>query len=232
MICRVIELIGMARPTPTPATAVLIPTTSPEAMTKAPPELPGLSAASVWMTSSTIRTLSPARVGRERPRALTTPAVTVPARPSGLPTATTSCPTLSCDASPNEAGTGVAPSVRSTARSERGSLPTTWNGTAVPSAKAAWPASALPTTCALVSKKPSFVNTTAEPAPAATVPSRRRRDTCKAATRGVKDSATETTTWEYASSAATSGVDVPAKVSVTPTSFLQTYIITDSVIAG
>ena len=36
-----------------------------------------------------MRTFSPARVGRERPRALTTPAVMVPANPRGLPTATT-----------------------------------------------------------------------------------------------------------------------------------------------
>ena len=46
-ICRVMPLMGMARPTPTPATAVLMPTTSPEATTSAPPEFPGFSAASV-----------------------------------------------------------------------------------------------------------------------------------------------------------------------------------------
>ena len=56
----------------------------------APPELPGLSAASVWITSSTIRAAVPSRVGSERPSALTTPAVTVPESPSGLPIATTS----------------------------------------------------------------------------------------------------------------------------------------------
>ena len=75
-----------------PATAVLIPTTRPAESASAPPELPGLSAASVWITSSTTRPARPLRVGSERPSALTTPAVTDPARPSGLPTATTSWP--------------------------------------------------------------------------------------------------------------------------------------------
>ena len=44
------------------------------------------------------------RAGMERPRALTTPAVTLPSRPSGLPTATTSEPTRSRSASPNVRG--------------------------------------------------------------------------------------------------------------------------------
>ena len=54
--------------------AVLMPTTSPAAVTSGPPELPGLSAASVWITLSISR---PERVRKERPSALTTPAVTV-----------------------------------------------------------------------------------------------------------------------------------------------------------
>ena len=43
--------IGIANPMPleSVATAVLIPTTAPEASTSGPPELPGLIAASVWM---------------------------------------------------------------------------------------------------------------------------------------------------------------------------------------
>src|SRR5438093_1598954 len=47
--------------------------TSPREVTNGPPELPGLSAASVWMTSSINR---PDCDLSERPRALTTPAVT------------------------------------------------------------------------------------------------------------------------------------------------------------
>ena len=55
MIRREVALIGTASPRPTPATAVLMPITRPCESASAPPELPGFSAASVWMTSSTIR---------------------------------------------------------------------------------------------------------------------------------------------------------------------------------
>jgi hypothetical protein len=68
-------------------TAVLMPTTSPCDETSGPPELPGLSAASVWMTSSISR---PERDRNDRPRAETTPVVTVDSKPSGLPMAMTS----------------------------------------------------------------------------------------------------------------------------------------------
>src|SRR4051794_25250597 len=75
---RVVALIGTARPRPMPATAVLMPTRKPRPSTSAPPELPGLSAASVWMTSSMMRVAPPERAGSERPSAETTPAVTEP----------------------------------------------------------------------------------------------------------------------------------------------------------
>ena len=81
----------------------------------------------------------PLRVGSERPRALTTPAVTDPASPSGLPTATTSWPTTRSSASPSVGGRGVTPSARSTARSDRGSAPTRVNGALVPSENSAVP---------------------------------------------------------------------------------------------
>ena len=55
-------------------TAVLMPTTSPCEDTSGPPELPGLSAASVWITSSIRR---PLRARSVRPSAETTPVVTV-----------------------------------------------------------------------------------------------------------------------------------------------------------
>ena len=73
-------------------TAVLMPTTSPCEDTSGPPELPGLSAASVWITSSISR---PDCARSERPSAETTPVVTVDSKPSGLPMAITSCPRLS-----------------------------------------------------------------------------------------------------------------------------------------
>ena len=91
-----------------PATAVLTPTTRCALVTSAPPELPGLSAASVWITSSIVRRVAPSRAGSERPSAETTPAVTEPANPCGLPIATTSWPTRRLSASPSTAGVQVA----------------------------------------------------------------------------------------------------------------------------
>jgi hypothetical protein len=67
--------------------AVFTPITSPRVFTSGPPELPGLRAASVWMTSSINR---PDCERSDRPSALTTPAVTVVSKPYGLPMATTS----------------------------------------------------------------------------------------------------------------------------------------------
>src|SRR3990170_1873141 len=76
MIRRLVSFIGTASPRPHPATAVLMPTTRHEESASAPPELPGLSAASVWITSSTTRAVRPSRGGRERAR---------PRRPPGPP---------------------------------------------------------------------------------------------------------------------------------------------------
>jgi hypothetical protein len=166
MIRRLVSLIGTARPRPQPATAVLMPTTRDDESASAPPELPGLSAASVWMTSSTTRAVRPSRVGSDRPSPLTTPAVTDPASPSGVPTATTSWPTRRVLASPSSAGGGVVSRARTTARSDSGSAPTTSTSDSDPSLNTARPRTARATTCALVSSRPSPVITTAEPAPA------------------------------------------------------------------
>src|SRR5215208_5574533 len=122
----------MAKPIPwaPPMIAVLIPTTLPEASASGPPELPGFIAASVWMTFSIRRPLSPLR---ERPRALTTPAVTLRWNPSGLPIATKSCPTTRFPASPRVAVVGSSSGVnRTTARSLGGSSPRTSAGTGDP----------------------------------------------------------------------------------------------------
>src|SRR6478735_8997098 len=78
MISCVVRLMGTASPRPTPATAVLMPITRPRLSANAPPEFPGLRAASVWITSSISRAAVRERAGMLRPRPLTTPAVTVP----------------------------------------------------------------------------------------------------------------------------------------------------------
>lgn len=67
--------------------AVAMPTTSPVELTRGPPLLPGLSAASVWIRSSIRR---PRSARKDRPRAETTPVVTVASKPSGAPMAMTS----------------------------------------------------------------------------------------------------------------------------------------------
>ena len=185
-----------------PATAVLTPTTRCALVTSAPPELPGLSAASVWITSSIVRRVAPSRAGSERPSAETTPAVTEPANPFGLPIATTSWPTRRLSASPSTAGRRSPSRVRSTARSVSGSAPVTSNGTSRPSTNEATPPRGGPprrpaTTCADVSRKPSAVSTIALPAPTATCsPSRRRPSTRRLATDGASASATPDTVRE------------------------------------
>ena len=197
MIRRVAVLIGTARPRPTPATAVLIPTTRPSPSASAPPELPGLSAASVCTTFSTKRTVAPDRVGSERPSAETTPAVTEPPNPCGFPIATTSWPTRSVSASPSSAGSSSAASVRRTARSESASVPTISTSHSRPSANDAMlPRAERWTTCAEVSMKPSGVTTTAEPPPSSVLPPRTRRATRRFATDEASRSATPVTTRE------------------------------------
>jgi hypothetical protein len=66
-----------------------MPTTSPRVLNSGPPELPGLTATSVWMKGTALSS------GSERPLALTTPAVTVFSKPKGEPMASTHSPTRS-----------------------------------------------------------------------------------------------------------------------------------------
>jgi hypothetical protein len=178
----------------------LIPTTRPSPAASAPPELPGFRAASVWITFSTIRIAEPDRVGSERPSAETTPAVTEPAKPFGLPIATTSWPTCSRSASPSSAATRSLGSVRSTARSESGSAPTTSTVSSRPSTNDATPRSVPATTWAEVSAKPSGVITTPLPPPSTRRLRPARRETRRFATDGASRRATSVTTREYASS--------------------------------
>src|SRR5687768_9331158 len=95
-------LDGMAKQIPCAIgmIAVFTPTTSPREVTSGPPEFPGFSAASVWITLSISR---PVRDRNERASELTTPAVTVALNPYGFPTATTSCPTRNEEESPSVA---------------------------------------------------------------------------------------------------------------------------------
>ena len=87
-------LEGMAKPMPTlPASAPLLlpvwiceltPMTLPSALISGPPELPGFSAASVWMAPEIV---APSGAWRLRCSADTMPVVSVWSRPKGLPIA-------------------------------------------------------------------------------------------------------------------------------------------------
>mmetsp|Transcript_50420 Transcript_50420/g.163348 ORF Transcript_50420/g.163348 Transcript_50420/m.163348 type:complete len:257 (+) Transcript_50420:286-1056(+) len=128
--------------------AVLMPTTREAESTSGPPELPGLSATSVCTMSSMSR---PSFARSERPLAETTPAETVDANPSGLPMATTSCPTRSASESPSVAN-GTEPGVcsRTSARSVATSRPTVVPRSTRPSVSVTLISDASPTTCALL----------------------------------------------------------------------------------
>ena len=105
--------------------------------TNAPPELPGLIAASVWIASITECwpvLWSPVVTGRSR--ALMMPVVTVPCSPSGEPMATTFWPTFRSFDDPSAIGVRPeTPWALTTAMSSAGSVPTTVNGTVRPSEK-------------------------------------------------------------------------------------------------
>src|SRR6202021_3014469 len=120
---------------PSVAIAELTPTNCPAMLTNAPPELPGLIAASVWMASSTVFWLpdSPV-VDTGRFIALTIPVVTVPSRPSGEPPAITGWPTRRLADDPRLIGVSPEmPCTRTTAISVVGSAPTTVNSAVQPS---------------------------------------------------------------------------------------------------
>ena len=90
---------AMAKPMPTlppdgEKIAVLTPMTLPRMSKVGPPELPRLIGASTWMKSS----YGPSPISR--PTAETMPAVTVPPRPNGLPTASTLSPGRTLPLSP------------------------------------------------------------------------------------------------------------------------------------
>src|SRR5690606_34077246 len=118
---------GTANPTPSLAPdsvkiETLIPMTSPSRLISAPPELPGLMAASVCTIATQAWPVDPQLVWST---AETMPWVTVEARPQGLPTAIAICPTRGLEVS-NFAGGRPEGSAWMTAMSTSGALPRTW----------------------------------------------------------------------------------------------------------
>ena len=117
------ELIGIANPTPsTPSPdsfKVLIPITWPLLFTKAPPLLPELIAASVWIATY----LLPSSSKTSRFTALTIPAVTLLSKPKGLPIAIANSPTWTLSESPSSAAVKPVLSIFITAKSVWESVP-------------------------------------------------------------------------------------------------------------
>jgi hypothetical protein len=85
--------MGMAKPIPVASArmAVLMPITSPFSLSKGPPELPGLIAASVCKKSTRLSGIP--TCAEERAKVLIIPRVTVLFKPTGLPTAIAQSPT-------------------------------------------------------------------------------------------------------------------------------------------
>src|ERR1041384_6146300 len=127
-----------------------MPTSSPAAFTSAPPELPGLIDASVWIAwydTEDARRDSPGTV-TFRSRADTMPVVTVPCSPDGEPMAITASPTFTEPESAHLIGVRPeAPETCSTARSEEASVLTTVAGSSQPSLNftVIWPPAEAPT---------------------------------------------------------------------------------------
>ena len=177
----VADWVPVELPPAVEAMAVLMPTTSPLELIRAPPELPGLMAASVWMASTTAVGLedccelpkgscdcSPPRV-IARFTALTMPALTDPSRPSGLPMARTVSPTCRSALLPSVAGVRpVTSCALMTARSLAGSRPTTSASARLPSENVTViepPFSLSAATWLLVRMRPSLLSTMPEPWP-------------------------------------------------------------------
>src|SRR6476469_9399019 len=173
----------MAKPTPmepawlpsedcdNEAIAELIPMTAPFMSTSAPPELPGLMAASVCTALITVSCDCPAasaspEVRTGRFRAETMPDVTVAERPSGEPIATTGWPTARSAELPSVAGVRPeTPSALITARSSVAVVPTKLAVAVVPSLNRTSRSVAPATTWLLVRMRPSAVRITPEPSP-------------------------------------------------------------------
>src|SRR4029450_338333 len=139
--------------------AVLTPITSPDVSNAGPPELPLFTGASIWMKSS----YGP--LPMSRPEAETMPAVTVPPRPNGLPTASTQSPIRGLLSDSLEDGGDLRPSTLISARSVRGSVPITFAGKVLASSLVTSTLSAPSTTWLLVTAKPSGEMKKPEPCP-------------------------------------------------------------------
>ena len=161
---------GTAKPTPAEEPerekiAVLMPIRSPSMSTSAPPELPGLMAASVWMKDPESEMPVSVRFSAEM-----MPLVTVWPTPNGLPIASTRSPTCCCSLSSIGRVGRRSPtfSSLSTAMSERASASTTVAGNSRRSFSTTLIAWAPSMTWLLVTTMPSARTITPDPTDSAT----------------------------------------------------------------
>ena len=125
----VTTLDGIANPMPaaappscgSAAASVGMPITAPRMSVSAPPELPGLIGALVWIAFGST---TPFPSGSARLSALTMPSVKLEESPSGLPIAIAMSPIRSLSEFANFAGLSPAPSTLITARSSGAKTPT------------------------------------------------------------------------------------------------------------
>src|SRR3954469_2148598 len=144
------------------AASVGMPMTAPVASTSAPPLLPGLIGALVWITAG--RATPPPSL-TVRLVALTMPCVTLERRPSGLPIASAYSPTRTREESAKVAGRSLALGTDTTARSPWGKEPTSAPGWVEPSARVTRKVFEPATTCALVTTWPAVSSAMPEPSP-------------------------------------------------------------------
>src|SRR6201999_156545 len=165
---------GTAKPTPAlwsalPSVAIwsTTPITSPSPSSSGPPELPGLTAASVWIAWATVKPLG-ASIVRSSPE--TTPVEKLQAYTKGAPIAATEAPTLSAEESPSSSGWSSSPSgsKRIAARSLASSVPSTSALRVLPSWRITSTEVASSTTWAAVTTVPS--SSTSKPEPVAVDP--------------------------------------------------------------
>src|SRR3954468_1623602 len=131
-----------------------MPITRPSRSSRGPPELPGLTAASIWMRPS--MGLPPVGGLNDRSRPEMTPDVIDPASPNGLPTTKASSPIRAPCGSPSVAGGmlgGIVSGWR-TAMSFSGCRATIWAGDSEPSTKVTVIEAASSTTWRLVRMSP------------------------------------------------------------------------------
>ncbi len=131
--------------------------------TSAPPELPGLIGALVWITFGSV---TPPPSDSVRLSALMIPSVTLEARPRGLPIAITMSPTSSFDELANVAGRSLPPFTLMTARSSCGNAPTSFAVSFLPADVVTVKLVKPLTTWLLVTTWPFESKTMPEPSPA------------------------------------------------------------------